>query len=113
VARSRNDLEVVAEPMTLGERLVHRRALRHVLRLGLMYEKRCAEPLGGPVGRERGLVAMVQVLACDTAELGDGLGILLQLVGSVDEEVPSGAQQQEGPDYERGVEGQRRRLGRV
>lgn len=58
-------------------------------------------------------MAVIQILACDTAEVGDQIGVSLECVGSVDEQVAVGSLQQEGADREGGVEGQHRRLGRV
>jgi hypothetical protein len=63
-----------------------------------------------PVGREEGLVPVVQVVARDAAKIGDRRGVALQPGGAVDEDVASVTPQEEGPDAELGREGQR--LGR-
>jgi hypothetical protein len=53
---------------------------------------------------------VVQVLACDAAIFGNGLYVLLQGGGSVDEQVAPVALEQESADLQRGAETQR--LGR-
>jgi hypothetical protein len=55
-------------------------------------------------------MAVIQVLARDTSELVDRLGLSLERVRSVDEQVARLALKEEGADLERGAE--RQRLGR-
>ena len=75
-------------------------------RIRLVDVKRRVEGLCNPVTGRRGLVMVVQVLARDAAEVGNGLYVLLEGGCPVDEQVARFALEQESADLQRGSEPQ-------
>jgi hypothetical protein len=71
--------------VALGEGFVHVADFGGRLRIRLVDVKRRAEGLSDPVAGGRGFVMVVQVLVRDAAEVVDGLYVLLERGGSVDE----------------------------
>src|SRR5215210_101286 len=101
VSSGRDDLEVLAHVVALGEGLVDVAGPGYRPCFRLVAVQRGAERAGDPVAGGRGLVAVVQVLARDAAEVVDLLYVSLQRVGSVEEQVALLPSQQEGPDLQR------------
>jgi hypothetical protein len=87
VSRGRNNLEIVVQSVTLGEGLVDVAGLGYRPCLLPMAVQWGAERACDPVAGWRGLVAMVQVLARDAAEVVDLLYVSLQRIGPVEEQV--------------------------
>ena len=102
MSRNGNDLEVLIELVTLGEGLIHMADFGYRPRIRLVDVKRRVEGLCNPVTGRRGLVMVVQVLARDAAEVGNGLYVLLEGGCPVDEQVARFALEQESADLQRG-----------
>jgi hypothetical protein len=84
MSRNGNDLEVLIELVALGEGLIHVADFGDRPRIRLVDVKRRVEGTRNPIAGGRGLVMVVQVLACDTAEVGN---VLFEGGSPVDEQV--------------------------
>ncbi len=106
-------LEVVLERVPLGEGLVDGARFRDGAALVFVAVQRGAKGGADPVAAGAGLVTMVEVLACDAAQLLDRPSIGLERAGAVDEHVAALSLQQEGATLERGAKRHRLRSRRV
>jgi hypothetical protein len=78
VPRRRDYLEVAVEQMALDECFPDLARLCHPRALVLMAIEGCREAGAEPVARRRGLVAVIQVLVLDPAQIVDRLRVGLE-----------------------------------
>src|SRR6266487_1103462 len=106
-------LEVAVDHVPLGEGLIDGASFRDGAALVFVAVQRGSKGGADPVAAGAGLVTMVEVLACDAAQLLDRPSIGLERARAVDEHVAALSLQQEGATLERGAKWHRLRSRRV